>query len=134
MEGLLTARIILFVVLTGAGALVLWMARATASGRLGRNSFAGIRIPSTMASDEAWHAAHARAKRLTIAAGLVSIASGLFALVPGPPELLAVVVLLAAVAMVALLLRGASVGRQAALETVDTPDPATGPDVIRGHR
>lgn len=38
--------------------LFLPLVKAAASGKLARNGFAGIRIPSTMASDEAWAAGH----------------------------------------------------------------------------
>lgn len=41
---------------------VIWRA---ATGRLQRNQTAGIRIPSTMRSDEAWQAGHRAALRLT---------------------------------------------------------------------
>lgn len=41
---------------------VIWRA---ASGRLARNQTSGIRIPSTMRSDEAWQAGHRAALRLT---------------------------------------------------------------------
>jgi hypothetical protein len=37
---------------------------AAASGRLRRNRWAGIRIPSTMRSDQAWVAGHSAALRL----------------------------------------------------------------------
>lgn len=42
-------RLVMFVVMVGAGVLLLWMAQAAASGRLGRNPVAGIRLPVTMA-------------------------------------------------------------------------------------
>ena len=41
---------------------VIWRA---ASGRLQRNQTTGIRLPSTMRSDEAWKAGHRAALRLT---------------------------------------------------------------------
>ena len=52
-------------ILVGTGVvvafLVLRVTRAAADGRLGRNGLAGIRIPSTRASDEAWIAGHVAA-------------------------------------------------------------------------
>jgi hypothetical protein len=41
-----------------ATALVAVVARLAAAGRIARNAFVGIRLPSTMASDAAWHAGH----------------------------------------------------------------------------
>ena len=49
-------------VLCGAAALVAWLVpavtRRAAEGGLNRNRLAGIRIPSTLASDRAWVAGH----------------------------------------------------------------------------
>jgi SdpI/YfhL protein family len=44
--------------------IVVGVGRMAATGRLPRNLFAGIRIPSTMRSDEAWRAAQRARKRL----------------------------------------------------------------------
>ncbi|MEU3274418.1 SdpI family protein [Saccharomonospora sp. NPDC006951] len=114
MDEDLVARIVLFVVMLASGIVLVWMARAAATGRLKRNSFAGIRIPSTMASDEAWLAAHIRAERPTMFAGFVSVASGLFALVPVPVPVLAIQVLVACVVMLGFVIHGAKVGGRAA--------------------
>lgn len=57
------------------GLLVWVVARAAASGRLGRNGVVGIRTRATQASDEAWRAAHAAAVR--------PAASFFLALLPG---------------------------------------------------
>lgn len=107
-------RIVLLIVMVGSGVLLIWMARATASGRLKRNSIAGIRIPSTMASEEAWLAAHVRAVRPTVIAGVVSIAIGLFALLPVSAPALATGVIAGCVVMLGFVLYGARVGSQAA--------------------
>lgn len=116
MDDDLAVRILLFVVMTGSGVLLVWTARATASGRLRRNQFAGIRVPSTMASDEAWLAAHVRAKRPTMIAGFTSMASAVFALLPVTPAVLVTGVLLGCLALLGLVLYGARVGSRAAAE------------------
>jgi len=41
-----------------AGLVIMWMGNRMTERRFGRNKWAGIRTPSTMKSDEAWHAAH----------------------------------------------------------------------------
>jgi len=110
------ARVVLFVAMGAAGGVLVWMARAAASGRLTRNALAGIRTPSTMASDAAWLAAHRRAERPTQLAGAVSILAALIALVPMPEVALIAVVLTGAAAMVALVAYGAVVGGRAARE------------------
>ena len=113
----LAARIVLFVVMAGSGLLLLWAARAAASGRLGRNAFAGIRTPSTMASDEAWLAAHRRAERPSVLAAVTSIASGMPGLLPSVTTAVAVgSVLVGCAAMLGLVLWGARVGSRAASE------------------
>ena len=118
----LAARIVLFVVMAGSGLLLLWAARAAASGRLRRNGIAGIRTPSTMASDESWLAAHRRAERPTVLAGVAAIASGLLALLlPAPVPVLAGLVIVACVVMLGLVLWGAWVGGRAAREAVRNP-------------
>lgn len=108
------ARTILAAVMVGTGVLLVWMANAAASGRLKRNQVAGIRIPSTLASDEAWLAAHVRARRPTIYAGIASLASGLFALTPVSMPVVMNGILVAAVALLVFVLYGARVGHAAA--------------------
>ena len=112
-------RIVLGAVMAGSGVLLVWMARATAGGRLGRNPVAGIRLPSTLASDSAWLAAHRRAERPTVGAGAVAIASAVPAVLPVPLEVLLVSVLVGCLAMLALALYGAAVGSRAAIAAED---------------
>lgn len=122
MDDDLGVRIVLLIAMVGSGILLIWMARAAASGRLKRNPVAGIRIPSTMMSDEAWLAAHVRAKRATTCAGVVSVASGLIALLPVPAPVLAAAVLAGCGAMLGFVLYGARVGGRAAAEVSNQSD------------
>lgn len=55
-----------------AGAALVWLAWLGSQRRLPRNRWAGIRLPSTMASDEAWRAAHeASAGPLGVSGGIM---------------------------------------------------------------
>ncbi|MDQ1215806.1 SdpI family protein [Microbacterium arborescens] len=119
MEAEIIPRIILLVTMGGAGALLIWMARAAASGKLKRNSLAGIRTPSTMASDEAWLAAHERSKGATLLTGYLAVAIGVVSLVPMPPAALGIMVLAGAALMVIVMMWGTHVGVKAALAATE---------------
>ncbi|RSN68391.1 hypothetical protein DMH08_11130 [Actinomadura sp. WAC 06369] len=68
-----------------AGVLVVVIGRLTATGRIGRNAFAGIRTKRTMADEESWRIAHRGAQPWMIAGGLLLALSGVVALaVPDP--------------------------------------------------
>lgn len=110
----LFGRLLFALVMPASGVLLIWMARATAAGRLGRNSVAGIRIGATMASDEAWRAAHRRAKRPTQWAGWIAIASGVPAFLPVAMPIVVGSAIGGCLVMLALVLYGAVVGSRAA--------------------
>ncbi|QEV99444.1 SdpI family protein [Microbacterium caowuchunii] len=122
MENVLGARIVLFVLLLGAGILLIWLARSAASGRLKRNPLAGIRLPSTMATDEAWLAAHVRAKRPTVWAGCTFLATAAFVLLPVSDPVLSVGVLLGCLIVLVMVIHAARVGVRAAIDTSRDPD------------
>ena len=77
------------VILAAVGVLILVAGRLSAAGRLPRNGFVGIRIPSTMRSDRAWLAGHrAGAFALTMAGGgsaVIAIASAMVSSNPSAP-------------------------------------------------
>ena len=112
-------RAILLVVMVGTGLLLIWMARAAADGRLRRNQWAGIRIPSTMASDGAWLAGHRAAENPTRWAGWIAVVSGLLALFPVPLEAVAGGVGIASVILLALVIYAARLAGQAARDVED---------------
>lgn len=116
MDTDLAPRLIMFVCMAGSGVLLIWMARAAASGRLKRNPIAGIRTARTMESDEAWLAAHIRAKRPTLFGGIASLAVGVCALLPVSLPVFVSVALGGSVAMLIFVLYGAVVGGRAAAE------------------
>lgn len=113
------ARLVLFVVMMGAGGLVLWMAQAAASGRLGRNPVAGIRLPVTMASDSAWLAAHQAAKRPTQLAGWCAIACALPSVLPVSVSIALTSIFIGAAGSLFFVFYGASVGSRAARALAD---------------
>lgn len=69
-----------------AGAVIALVGVAGARGRLPRQHWAGIRLPSTMKSDEAWAAAHRAGGPWLIAGGVVPAACGIALLVGRPSE------------------------------------------------
>lgn len=58
---------LLFVV---AGGLVAGLSRKLANGSVGRNGGMGLRLPSTLASDEGWHAGQKAFAPFGVAAGI----------------------------------------------------------------
>jgi len=62
-----------------AGVIVIGLGRLAATGRLPRNVVAGIRIPSTLRSDEAWDAGHRAAASALTVAGAGPLAVGVYA-------------------------------------------------------
>jgi uncharacterized membrane protein len=68
-------------VLAAAGVGLIVTGRLGAIGRLPRNSLAGIRLPATMASDEAWRTAHRAGAAPVIAGGVGALVLGIGALV-----------------------------------------------------
>ncbi len=57
-----------------SGVVMVALGRAAATGRLPRNLFAGIRIPSTLRSDEAWRVGHLAAASALTVSGIAPIA------------------------------------------------------------
>ncbi|WP_146077848.1 SdpI family protein [Pseudoclavibacter sp. AY1F1] len=121
MDAPLEVRIVLSIVMAGAGLLVMWMAQAAASGQLKRNDIAGIRTPSTMSSDVAWLAAHVRSKRATMTAGILALVSGLVVLIPMPGPVMIAVVMVGCAALLGFVLYGARVGSRAAKAVGENP-------------
>ncbi|GMA32874.1 SdpI family protein [Litorihabitans aurantiacus] len=113
------ARGVLAFVMTGAGLLLIWTADAAAAGRLKRNQVAGIRVAATLASEEAWRAAHVRARRPTIYGGAACIVGGLVALVPVPMPAVLIGLLVSTAAILGFVLYGARVGVVAARDAAD---------------
>lgn len=111
-------------VVLALGGLAVWVvARLGRAGRLGRNTVAGIRLPSTMRSDEAWHAAHVAGYGPTAAGGIVAVAAGLLAALVaiGDDEssIAAGLVLGGGLVLLALVVIGGVVGVRAARRVSD---------------
>ncbi|MEV7228117.1 MULTISPECIES: SdpI family protein [Polymorphospora] len=114
MDELLVAKVIVAVVMTVSGAVIIWAARATASGRLGRNEITGIRTASTLSSDEAWLAAHRAARSVTEAGGWSVVAAAVAVLATASPVQMVVVVGAGTTLLLVLVLVGARRGVRAA--------------------
>ncbi len=69
------------VMMIGIG--LLFAAMGNEFGRLKRNSFAGIRVPWTLANEEVWRISHRVGGRAFVIVGLISILCGLIV----PPEI-----------------------------------------------
>lgn len=69
----------LLMVVVGIAMIV--VAELGRTGRLRRNAYTGIRTPATMRSDETWSAAHRAGFGPTAAGGVVSVVSGIVAIV-----------------------------------------------------
>ena len=66
------------------GLIVMVVGRMAATGHLPRNLFAGIRLPSTMRSDEAWRAGHEAAASALMVAGVGPVVTALFVRAKNP--------------------------------------------------
>ncbi len=115
-DGALGVVVIALVVAAGSVGLVL-VGRASTAGRLRPNPWAGIRLPSTMASEAAWYAAHAAAGPVLTAGGTVAAVvaglGGVLALAGTPSAGLALVMVAIALLLTATLWSG-FVGHKAA--------------------
>jgi uncharacterized membrane protein len=97
------------------GAVIAWAGWAGMTGRLPRQHWAGIRLPSTMRSDQTWRAAHRAGGPWLAAGGLVSVIGGVGLLLVRPTAAVASQVSLVLVgALLVLVLLGGTVGVRAA--------------------
>lgn len=90
--------------------------RMAASGRLKRNSWAGIRLPATITSDQAWVVAHATALPYIWVTAIINAVLSVFVLILGAPENVTTLILmtLGLVVLVGGLILGSSRGVRAA--------------------
>jgi uncharacterized membrane protein len=97
------------------GVVIARVGWAGAKGRLPRQHWAGIRLPSTMRSDETWRAAHLAGGPWLFAAGVVPALVGLGLVLTRPSRDVAGPISLAVVAVVlVLVLVGGVLGVRAA--------------------
>lgn len=107
-------RALLVVVMVGGGAAVIGTTRAAASGRLRRNGWSGIRLPSTLASEEAWAAAHRAGRMPMELSGWALLLGAIAPAVSAAMVTITLGVLSAAAAALGLMLWGAALGVRAA--------------------
>ncbi|MFZ0171822.1 MAG: SdpI family protein [Acidimicrobiales bacterium] len=72
------------IILGITGVIVITLARMAAASRLPRNGFVGIRLPSTMRSDEAWIAGHRAASTSMTISGIAPVAFAVTAAAADP--------------------------------------------------
>ncbi len=114
VDGLRLAGILIGVVLVAAAALMVVITDRAADGRLGPNSWAGMRTKETMAGPRQWRAAHEAARGATWVAAVGLGMSGVVAAVLSEPFLVAGITVAGAVWAVVWALVGLSRGEQAA--------------------
>lgn len=85
--------VVVGVALAVAGLVILLVGKLANDGRIGRNHLLGIRTKATMASNDAWRAAHEAAWPSLFWAGITATVIGLFlaALEPGRGDAIALV-------------------------------------------
>lgn len=98
-----------------AGAIVAAVGWLGMNGRLRRNHWAGIRLPSTMASDDAWAAAHDEGGRWLAGGGGLVAVTGLLMMVFRPDDTTSEsIAIVLALFMLVMVLGAGAVGSRAA--------------------
>ncbi|TQL79438.1 SdpI/YhfL family protein [Stackebrandtia endophytica] len=115
----MTVKLVLTPLILATGGLIIWLARAAAKGRLGRNPFAGIRTPTTMASDEAWRTAHVAARVPTEIGGWCAIGATVVMILAPWIWLVFAATIIAATLLTACVAYGAVRGGRAARSLED---------------
>jgi hypothetical protein len=101
------------IALFASAVVIAVVAELTARGKLSVNGGAGLRIPSVMASPEAWLAGH-RAARVWLHLSAASLAVPALLCVMGPSEVANIALLIGMVVAVVLLLIGTMRAHRAA--------------------
>ncbi|RJQ68850.1 SdpI family protein [Pseudonocardiaceae bacterium YIM PH 21723] len=70
-DGIVVSLIAVLLVLISLG--LCWLFAALGAGRIKRNHFVGIRIPSTLRSDAAWYAGHRAARGPSLLGSALSV-------------------------------------------------------------
>lgn len=104
------------VMMAFAGVIVIAVALAGRTGRLRRNHWVGIRLPSTLRSDSAWDAAHRSTWAYVVVSGLFLTGFGVAAIlrdrpVEGGLPWIAIIPLIVAIVKARSAARNTEVGR-----------------------
>jgi uncharacterized membrane protein len=116
--GVVVGFVVVVVVLVGATVAVREVTRAAARGTLRPNQLAGMRTPATLASPEAWQAAHRAAQPVTdrtASATLVAVVAAVAAAVVGDPGWAFGLVLVSTLVLLAGTIAGGVVAHREAL-------------------
>lgn len=118
-----------------AGAVMAAIGWLGFNGRLRHKHWAGIRLPSTVASEEAWAAAHAEGSRwLAGGGGLVAVTGALMMAFPPDDTTTAAISIVLAIFMVVTVVGAAAVGSRAAKKATASRRPVDGPDQVAPPR
>lgn len=132
MTGLVVTSVVVGVIIALSGVLVVWVANRAADGRLGMNSWAGVRTKATQSSPEAWSIGNRVARPSTVNGGWLLVMGGLVSavfptvFVGGDSDQFAAVwagtVLLFSGPAVGMILYGTWLGNRAALDYIEMTD------------
>lgn len=113
------------------GALMAAIGWLGTNGRLRHNHWAGIRLPSTVASEEAWAAAHNEGSRWLAGGGGLVAVTGLLMMVFQPDDATtAAISIVLAFFMVVTVVGAAAVGSRAAKKATSSRYPVDEPDQV----
>lgn len=122
MEQLLGAWVAIVSLLVGS-ALTSWVGRRGADGSLERNHVAGVRTSATLASDEAWDAAHRAASPMTRMTGdasvLATVGAAAVLIAGASPRVVLLLVLVICLLLLGGVVVAAVTGHRAALRALD---------------
>lgn len=121
---MLWIKLLLCATMLGAGALILWLARASRNRTLPLNDISGYKTRTVMSSEAAWEEAHYAAAPWTARTGAVFGITGLAMLLPLSDTWIWVLLCLGVAVGMVVLFVGARVAQQTAKQVLGQADLA----------